>query len=75
LLGLAAYPATPALRLSLWLLTLGGAIELAQSATGWRHGDLLDLLADATGIALGGGLGGLSRRLLAAAPRRSLRQG
>lgn len=75
LLGLAAYPATPALRLSLWLLTLGGAIELAQSATGWRHGDLLDLLADATGIALGGGLGGLSRRLLAAAPWRSLRQG
>jgi hypothetical protein len=28
-LGLAAYPATPAQCLSLWLLLLGGAIELA----------------------------------------------
>jgi hypothetical protein len=31
-------------------------IELAQSATGWRQGDGLDLLADGAGIALGTGL-------------------
>jgi VanZ family protein len=35
------------------LLAYGAAIELAQSATGWRHGDGLDLLADGTGIAIG----------------------
>ena len=30
---------------------LGGAIELAQAATGWRYGEWLDFAADATGIA------------------------
>lgn len=35
------------------LLIYGAAIELAQSATGWRYGDGLDLLADGIGIALG----------------------
>jgi hypothetical protein len=32
------------------LLLLGGFIELAQAASGWRQGDWLDLLADATVI-------------------------
>jgi VanZ family protein len=59
-LGGAAYPA----RLSLvWvgLLLLGAAIELAQSATGWRQGDVLDGLADAVGVSVGA-LGWLSVR-------------
>jgi VanZ family protein len=43
-------------RLSLALLAYGAAIELAQSATGWRYGDWLDLLADALGILVGGGI-------------------
>jgi len=34
-------------------VALGGALELAQGATGWRHADLLDLLADALGVAVG----------------------
>lgn len=40
-------------RVCLGLLVYGASIELAQSATGWRHGDGLDLLADGMGIALG----------------------
>jgi hypothetical protein len=28
----------------------GGLIELVQAATGWRHGEWLDLVADALGI-------------------------
>ncbi len=52
LLGLLSYPAqTP--RVALGLLVFGGAIELAQDATGWRYGDWVDLLADGVGIFLG----------------------
>lgn len=40
-------------RLCIGLLAYGAAIELAQSATGWRYGDGMDLLADGIGIALG----------------------
>lgn len=48
-LGLLAYP--KARRWLPWgLLLLGGFIELAQAATGWRQGDWVDLLADAVGI-------------------------
>lgn len=54
-LGLQAYPRRPWL-LAAGLLLFGGAIELAQAATGWRHGDGLDLLADAVGIVLGAAL-------------------
>ena len=52
ILGHVAYPAR-AWRVAAWLLLYGGAIELAQSASGWRQGDLLDLTADAVGIAFG----------------------
>lgn len=52
LLGHFAHPRDP-WRVGLGLLAYGAVIELAQSATGWRHGDGLDLLADGLGIALG----------------------
>lgn len=51
-LGLLSYPAQ-APRVALGLLVFGGAIELAQDATGWRHGEWVDLLADAVGLFLG----------------------
>jgi hypothetical protein len=38
---------------ALAFVALGGALELAQGATGWRNADSLDLLADAVGVALG----------------------
>ena len=52
-LGLLAWPAQ-ARRLQLLgaLLWLGGAIELVQHLTGWRHGEWADWAADAVGIAL-----------------------
>lgn len=49
-LALLAYPRKPMNQIGVALLLLGGAIELAQWATGWRHGDWLDMLADAVGI-------------------------
>jgi len=55
-LAFLAYPDTSLRRIGLALLLAGGAIELAQSATGWRHGDWLDLVADAVGIGLAGAL-------------------
>jgi hypothetical protein len=51
LLGWVAYPNSP-WRLCLGLLAFGAGIEVAQTATGWRYGDWIDLLADAVGIAL-----------------------
>lgn len=45
-----AYPGQPWLHVGAGMLVVGALIELAQSATGWRHGDWLDLLADAVGI-------------------------
>lgn len=48
-LALRAYPQR-AWQLLPLLLVHGGAIELAQAATGWRYGEWLDLLADAVGI-------------------------
>jgi VanZ family protein len=50
-LALSAYPKKSPYQIGMGLLLAGGAIELAQSATGWRYGDWLDLLADAVGIA------------------------
>lgn len=37
-------------RLALVLLIWGGLIEVAQAASGWRHGDWADWLADSIGI-------------------------
>ncbi|MGE0100219.1 MAG: VanZ family protein [Hydrogenophaga sp.] len=51
LCGLLAYPKHLPHVVS-GLLVLGGAIELAQAATGWRYGEWLDLAADAVGISL-----------------------
>ncbi|MCU0966517.1 MAG: VanZ family protein [Burkholderiaceae bacterium] len=52
LLGLWAHPGR-----SGWvipgLLVFGAGIEVAQAATGWRIGELPDLLADAVGIGVG----------------------
>lgn len=52
LLGLRAYPRHPWQVLA-GLLVFGGGIELAQAATGWRHGEWADWLADAVGMAAG----------------------
>ena len=37
----------------LGLLVLGGCIEIAQFATGWRHMEFGDFVADAVGIMIG----------------------
>ncbi len=50
LLGLWAYPGRSGWVIA-GLLAFGAAIEVAQAATGWRIGELPDLLADAVGIA------------------------
>ena len=65
-LAFLAWPQT-ALRwkLILSLVALGGAIEVAQHLTGWRHGEWADWAADAVGVALVGLV-----RLLARAGRR-----
>lgn len=52
LLGRLAYPRHP-IGLVLGLLGYGLAIELAQSATGWRYGDAQDWFADAIGVLTG----------------------
>jgi len=54
-LGLWAYPGGVghSARVVLGLLALGVAIELAQGASGWRHADAGDALADAVGVAVG----------------------
>lgn len=51
LLGLQAYRQR-FLKVSMGLLLFGAAIEVAQALSGWRTGDPLDWLADATGIAM-----------------------
>ncbi|QBM28830.1 VanZ family protein [Hydrogenophaga pseudoflava] len=52
LLGGLAYQ-KPRGRVLFGLLVYGALIEVAQSATGWRNGDLFDLVADAVGVWLG----------------------
>lgn len=52
ILGGLAYP-TRRGKVLIGLLFYGALIEVAQSLTGWRNGDLLDLLADAVGVWLG----------------------
>lgn len=51
-LGFSAYPDLRRVWLGYGLLGAGGFIELAQAATGWRHGDWLDLIANGVGIAV-----------------------
>ena len=63
-LGALAYPRRIGL-LVLSLLVFGGAIELAQAATGWRSGDWADWLADGVGLFAGLPLAAFSRRVLA----------
>lgn len=55
-----AYPGASWRTLAVALLLHGAAIELAQAATGWRHGDVADWLADAVGVGVVGL--GLARR-------------
>jgi len=52
LLGLWAYPGRSG-RVIAGLLAFGAGIEIAQAATGWRIGELPDLLADAVGLVVG----------------------
>ena len=63
-LGLLAYPRQP-WRVAIALLAFGGAIELAQAATGWRYGEWSDWLADAVGLAAGSALAAHPRGLIA----------
>jgi len=59
------WPQVSAWRWCLALLAYGVLIELAQAATGWRHGSVADALADAVGVVAGLGvvaLWGLGRR-------------
>ena len=62
-LGLLAWP-EQARRLQMLgaLLLLGGAIEVAQHLTGWRHGEWADWAADAVGVAIAAALGLLGQR-------------
>lgn len=48
-----AWPQAHTATVALALLAHGAAIEVAQAATGWRHGDVADWIADAVGVALG----------------------
>ena len=64
LLGVLAYPRRIGL-LVFSLLAFGGAIELAQAATGWRSGDWADWLADGVGLVAGLPLAWFIRRALA----------
>ncbi len=61
-LGLLAYPHRPN-AVAASLLAYGGAIELAQAATGWRYGEWSDLAADGVGILLGAMAWWLLRRI------------
>ncbi len=49
LVGLWAYP-RHVLPVVVGLLVWGAAIEVMQSATGWRYGDVIDWIADAVGV-------------------------
>ena len=61
-LGLLSYPHRPN-AVAVSLLAYGGAIELAQAATGWRYGEWADLAADGVGILLGTLMWWLLRRI------------
>lgn len=62
LVGLLAYRHKP-WTVIIALLVYGGVIELLQAATGWRHGEWLDLLADGIGVLIGTALWLVVQRL------------
>lgn len=49
--GILGYPEIKT-RIVISLLVYGAAIELIQTATGWRYGDWQDWLADAAGVGI-----------------------
>ncbi len=51
LLGFLAYPRA-FWKLTVALILYGIAIEVIQSLTGWRYGDMVDILADMLGVIL-----------------------
>lgn len=53
LLAHLGWPESPPLRALGGLLAFGLAIEVAQAVLGWRHGEFADVVADATGLAIG----------------------
>lgn len=53
LLGFVAYPKY-FWRIAMSLIVYGAVIEVIQSWTGWRQGDVMDVLADAVGVLLMG---------------------
>jgi VanZ family protein len=55
-LGVLSYPSRAA-RTAAGLLVLGVLIEVAQSMTGWRYGEVADWVADVVGVAIGLPLG------------------
>lgn len=55
LLGFLAYPRA-FWKVAIALILYGVAIEVIQSWTGWRSGEILDAVADALGIVLSGSL-------------------
>jgi VanZ family protein len=55
-LGVLAYPGR-VVRLAVGLLVLGVLIEVAQSVSGWRYGEVADWVADAVGVAVGAPVG------------------
>lgn len=71
LLGAWSFRARP-WRLAVGLFALGVGLEFAQATMGWgRSGDVLDLLANSVGIALGLGLSRLiGERLMVKSPAR-----
>jgi VanZ family protein len=50
------WPKGSAWRQALGLVAYGVLIEIAQAATGWRHGEVADALADAVGVVAGLGV-------------------
>lgn len=52
MLGVCGWPQR-ASRVAIGLVAYGGLIELAQTLTSWRSGDVLDWLADGLGVLLG----------------------
>ena len=59
LLARLGWPKGSVWRQALGLVGYGVLIEFAQAATGWRHGEVADALADAVGVVAGLGVAAL----------------